>query len=349
MNRDAVLFIPMYPTLLEPVEVAQAVDLPLQRNAITSLFFIMRLGRYRLVLVSGDGPDVDDLVKRRLTALLERESIVFDDVAVTDTFDVLVQRYGDGAWDMEHSLVIGSDAFCLRLSSSLGCRRVLFSGVRTESADVQADDWRSVVALIGGEGCPKAPRRAALQRATSETTVSCEVDLDGTGRAAISTLLPFFDHMLQQVYRHAAFDGRLSATGDLEVDEHHTVEDVALTLGSAVRQALGDKRGVNRYGHAVVPMDECAATVALDFSGRPYLVWDVHFSREMVGTFPVELFSHFFKSFSDEAKCTLHMSVGAGNAHHQAEALFKAFGRALRSAVFRHPWDDALPSTKGVL
>ena len=136
---------------------------------------------------------------------------------------------------------------------------------------------------------------------------------------------------------------------DLEVDEHHTVEDVAIVLGQAVARALGDKRGIGRYGFELLPMDECLAQVALDFSGRAWFVWDVVFTREMVGTFPTELFSHFFKSFSDEAKCNLHMQVSTGNAHHQAEALFKAFGRALRHAVFRYPGNDDLPSTKGVL
>ena len=192
-------------------------------------------------------------------------------------------------------------------------------------------------------------REASIRRKTRETDIELTLNLDGTGKGSISTGLPFLDHMLDQVARHARFDIDLACSGDLEVDEHHTVEDVALVLGQATATALADKRGISRYGFSLLPMDDCLAEVALDFSGRPWFVWNVEFSRDLVGTFPTELFSHFFKSFSDEAKCNLHMTVSEGNVHHQAEALFKAFARALRSAVFRFPGSNDLPSTKGVL
>lgn len=209
-------------------------------------------------------------------------------------------------------------------------------------------DWTVVEEhLVGPREQPL--RTASVARRTKETDISLTLNLDGTGMSSISTGLPFFDHMLDQVARHARFDIDLVCSGDLEVDEHHTVEDVALVFGEATATALSDKRGISRYGFSLLPMDDCLAEVALDFSGRPWFVWNVTFSRDVIGTFPTELFSHFFKSFSDAAKCNLHLSVNKGNAHHQAEALFKAFARALRSAVFRYPGNSDLPSTKGLL
>ena len=210
------------------------------------------------------------------------------------------------------------------------------------------DHWPTVLDMLGVK-TSTPHRRAKIQRETRETRIELSLDLDGSGKADIHTGLPFFDHMLHQVARHGRLDLSLHCEGDLEVDEHHSVEDVAIVLGQALARALGEKRGISRYGFEVLPMDECLAQVAIDFSGRAWFVWDVLFGREMVGSFPTELFSHFFKSLSDEARCNLHMRVGDGNAHHQAEALFKAFGRAVRRAVFRYPGSDELPSTKGVL
>ncbi len=209
-------------------------------------------------------------------------------------------------------------------------------------------DWREVASrLLATDERPL--RRAIIQRETRETKIELAVNLDGSGQASLKSGLPFFDHMLEQIARHGRIDLKVAVDGDIEVDEHHTVEDVALVLGQAFRQALGDKRGIRRYGFELVPMDECLAQVAIDFSGRNAFEWDVTFKRDMVGTFPTEMVEHFFKSFSDEAKATLHMKVSDGNTHHQIEALFKAFGRAIRRAVFRYPGDSDLPSTKGLL
>lgn len=209
-------------------------------------------------------------------------------------------------------------------------------------------DWREVAShLLATDERPL--RRAIIQRETRETKIELAVNLDGSGQASLESGLPFFDHMLEQIARHGRIDLKVAVDGDIEVDEHHTVEDVALVLGQAFRQALGDKRGIRRYGFELVPMDECLAQVAIDFSGRNAFEWDVTFKRDMVGTFPTEMVEHFFKSFSDEAKATLHMKVSDGNTHHQIEALFKAFGRAVRRAVFRYPGDSDLPSTKGLL
>lgn len=195
----------------------------------------------------------------------------------------------------------------------------------------------------------KERRVSTIERSTKETQIRIRVDLDGSGKASIESGIPFFDHMLDQIARHGSLDLELSCKGDLAIDEHHTVEDIAIVFGEAIREALGDKRGISRYGFELTPMDEVLAEVALDFSNRPWFVWNVEFSRSMVGTFPTELLTHFYKSFSDEARCTLHMSVTNGNTHHQAEALSKGFARALRRAIKIYGTSDQLPTTKGLL
>ncbi|MFA7370708.1 MAG: imidazoleglycerol-phosphate dehydratase HisB [Sphaerochaetaceae bacterium] len=213
---------------------------------------------------------------------------------------------------------------------------------------VKVVDWREVATFLG-DNQERPLRRSEVVRETRETSIDLRLNLDGSGKTHLATGLPFFDHMLDQIVRHGRLDLTLEVKGDLKIDEHHTVEDVGLVLGQAVKEALGDKRGINRYGFELVAMDECLAQVALDFSGRNAFVWSVEFKREMVGTFPTEMVEHFFKSFSDEAKCALHMKVSSGNTHHQIEALFKAFGRAVRKALLRYPGNWDLPSTKGVL
>ncbi len=208
--------------------------------------------------------------------------------------------------------------------------------------------WAEVLPRLVASSAIKE-RSATISRHTKETSIELSLNLDGTGKAEISTGLPFFDHMLDQIARHGRIDLQLTCKGDLEVDEHHTVEDVAIVLGQAIKEALGDKRGISRYGSALVPMDEALAQVAIDFSNRPWFVWQLTFTRDVVGTFPTELLTHFFKSFSDEARCTLHMKVNTANVHHQAEALCKGFANAVKTAVMRYPYQDELPSTKGML
>jgi imidazoleglycerol-phosphate dehydratase/histidinol-phosphatase len=190
------------------------------------------------------------------------------------------------------------------------------------------------------------PRVATVTRTTKETAITVSLNLDGSGQSKISTGLGFLDHMLDQVARHGNIDLELSATGDLHIDEHHTIEDTALALGEAFQKALGDKRGIERYGFCL-PMDDCLAQVALDFGGRPWLVWEADFKREKIGDAPTEMFVHFFKSFSDAAKCNLNMKAEGNNEHHKIEALFKAFAKAIKMAVKRE--GKNLPSTKGTL
>jgi imidazoleglycerol-phosphate dehydratase len=196
-----------------------------------------------------------------------------------------------------------------------------------------------------------APRRAEIARATAETDIRLALDLDGTGRAQVATGIGFLDHMLTALARHSLTDLSVQARGDLHIDFHHTTEDVGIVLGQALRQALGDKRGIRRYGHAVIPMDEALAEAAIDISGRPFLAWSVPFARDKVGEMDTELFEEFFRAFAFNAGVTLHVALKAGtNAHHVAEACFKALARALRMAVERDPRAlDSIPSTKGVL
>ena len=198
---------------------------------------------------------------------------------------------------------------------------------------------------------PPSPRRAEIARSTNETHIRARIALDGAGQATVATSIGFLDHMLTALARHSMIDMEITADGDLHIDSHHTTEDVGIVLGQALRQALGDKRGIRRYGHAVIPMDEALVEAALDISGRPYLAWDVRFARDKVGQFDTELFEEFFRAFAFNAGITLHVTQKAGsNAHHVAEACFKALARALRMAVEPDPRaGDAVPSTKGVL
>jgi len=195
------------------------------------------------------------------------------------------------------------------------------------------------------------PRRASVQRDTLETQISVELCLDGTGQVEFDTGVPFLEHMLDQIARHGMFDLKVLAKGDLHIDAHHTVEDIGITLGQAFAEAVGDKRGLYRYGHAYVPLDEALSRVVVDFSGRPGLTFEVPFTRAMIGSFDVDLFIEFFQGFVNHAKVTLHIDNLRGhNTHHQAETVFKAFGRALRMALTRDPaMADMMPSTKGVL
>lgn len=240
----------------------------------------------------------------------------------------------DTSWDRAASAVIGDRETDLQLAAALGIRGLLYD--RTKLG------WTEIARQL-----VDAPRRAAIRRETKETKITVAVDLDATAPVSFKTGLGFFDHMLEQIARNAGISLVITCDGDLHIDEHHTIEDVGLALGTALKQALGDKRGIGRYGF-VMPMDESRADVALDLSGRAWLVFEADFPRENVGELPTEMVSHFFKSLSDTLGATLHMKVTGDNAHHMIEALFKGFGRALRPAVARTASTD-IPSSKGVL
>jgi len=274
----------------------------------------------------------------------------------------MLTEYFSGAYDLTTSYVIGDRLTDVQLAVNLGAKAILFLPDNGEASPVQTADvsgvtdaMRDAIALTTGNWDAiyeflRLPARAAVvERNTRETQIRVELNLDGTGQADMHTGLGFFDHMLDQVAKHSGADLSIHVKGDLHIDEHHTIEDTGLALGEAFRQALGDKRGISRYGF-LLPMDEALAQVAVDFSGRPWLVWDAEFRREKIGDMPTEMFFHFFKSFADTALCNLNIKVEGDNEHHKIEAIFKAFAKAIKMAVRRNIRElDNLPSTKGVL
>ncbi|MDB5241289.1 MAG: bifunctional imidazole glycerol-phosphate dehydratase/histidinol phosphatase [Spirosoma sp.] len=273
----------------------------------------------------------------------------------------MLTGYFSDEYDLANSYVIGDRLTDVQLAVNLGAKAILFlppGGLATvQTADVTGmtdvmrdaiafttDDWDKIYEFL------RLPARTAIvERTTKETQIRVELNLDGTGHANMNTGLGFFDHMLDQVAKHSGADLSIRVQGDLHIDEHHTIEDTALALGEAYRRTLGDKRGISRYGF-LLPMDEALAQVAIDFSGRPWLVWDAEFRREKIGDMPTEMFFHFFKSFADTAQCNLNIKVVGDNEHHKIEAIFKAFAKAIKMAVRRDINElNNLPSTKGVL
>ncbi|WP_286008260.1 bifunctional histidinol-phosphatase/imidazoleglycerol-phosphate dehydratase HisB [Barnesiella viscericola] len=303
--------------------------------------------------------------QHKIIQALANEGIRFDEVCIDTSLPeeqrptrkpgtAMLTRYTTGDYDLAHSYVIGDRLTDVQLAANLGCRAIYFAPAATGVAEVEAaglapvceavtDDWWQVAQILCG-----GTRRVSLSRRTAETDIQVSLNLDGTGCTQIHTGLGFFDHMLDQLGRHSGVDLRVDVAGDLQVDEHHTIEDTALVLGEAFARALGDKRGIARYGFSL-PMDDALCRVALDFGGRPWLVWKARFRREKIGDMPTEMFLHFFKSFSDAARMNLHIEAVGANEHHKIEGIFKAFARALKMAVKRDVTDSTLPSTKGSL
>ncbi len=294
---------------------------------------------------------------------LAGEGITFDDVRIDRSFPEdqaptrkprtgMLKRYLNGAeYDLPGSFVIGDRATDVELARNLGCRAIFLqdspdalkgTGLEEVCALVTTDWDRVADFLFAGE------RKAEVRRTTKETDILVALDLDGNGKCDIHTGLGFFDHMLEQIGRHSGMDLTIRVKGDLEVDEHHTMEDTAIALGECISQALGSKRGIERYGYSL-PMDDCLCQVCLDFGGRPWLVWDAEFHREKIGDMPTEMFLHFFKSLSDGAKMNLNIKAEGQNEHHKIEGIFKALARAIKMAVRRDIYRYELPSSKGVL
>jgi imidazoleglycerol-phosphate dehydratase/histidinol-phosphatase len=294
--------------------------------------------------------------------VLNNEGINFDKIFIDKSFPEenlptrkpgtgMLKEYFADAYDLEHSFVIGDRVTDVELAKNLGCKAIFISGDDKVLEDsglqeycaLQTISWDRITEfLFAGE------RVATVQRTTKETDIFVKINLDGSGKADINTGLKFFDHMLEQIGRHAGCDLTIHVKGDLEVDEHHTIEDTALALGEALSKAIGDKRGIERYGFTL-PMDESLCSVALDFGGRPWLMYDVQFKREYVGDMPTEMVMHFFKSLSDAARMNLNIKAEGENEHHKIEGIFKALAKSIKMAVKRDIYQYELPSTKGTL
>jgi imidazoleglycerol-phosphate dehydratase/histidinol-phosphatase len=297
---------------------------------------------------------------------LEGEGFIFDEVIIDKTFahekaptrkpgtGLLTHLINNPAYDLTGSFVIGDRYTDIQLAKNLGCKAIYFKSDLHPLTPEQDADLRSTIALETNSWADVYSflklglRKVSHARNTNETKIQVDINLSGSGIANIHTGLGFFDHMLEQIARHGNIDLAITTIGDLHIDEHHTIEDTGLALGEAFALALADKRGMERYGFAL-PMDEAEAKVLIDFGGRNWLVWDASFKREKIGEMPTEMFFHFFKSFSDAAKCNLNISCAGDNEHHKIEAIFKAFAKAIKMAVKRDPFSNHLPSTKGVL
>ena len=299
---------------------------------------------------------------KKVLKAFENEGIHFADVHIDKSFPHenkptrkpgigMLAKYFAGEYDLQNSYVIGDRITDVELAKNLGSKAILINNgslAATISGSNLKDfcalitkDWQNIYKLFTGPD-----RKATVTRTTKETEIIIELNLNGEGRSNVFTGLGFFDHMLEQLSRHGNIDLRIGVKGDLHIDEHHTIEDTGLALGEAFAKALGDKRGIERYGFCL-PMDDCLAQVAVDFGGRPWLVWEADFKREKIGEMPTEMFHHFFKSFSDAARCNLNIKAEGINEHHKIEAIFKAFAKAIKMAVKKE--GNLLPSTKGVL
>lgn len=338
-----------------------------------NLNFIKSHLDFELVMVTNqDGLGTDsfptpdfEAPHNKMLRTLEGEGIVFDDIVIDKTFEhenapsrkpgiALLGKYTSGDYDLAGSFVIGDRITDVLLARNLGAKAIFIADEEQGKVKINEAGLNDVCALITpswdriSDFLRGGSRTASVKRTTSETDIDIAIDLDGTGACDISTGLGFFDHMLCQIGKHSGMNLTVKVKGDTWVDEHHTIEDTAIALGNALRIALGDKRGIERYGF-VLPMDDCQCTVALDFGGRSWLVWDAEFHREKIGEMPTEMFLHFFKSLSDSARMNLYISARGDNEHHKIEGIFKALARAIKMAIRRDVFTYQLPSTKGVL
>ena len=344
------------------------------KGAITHLHKIAtEFGYYKVMITNQDGLGTASFPtehfepsQKLMLDTLEKEGFVFDEIHIDKSFEkdkaptrkpgtaLLQHLMSNNSFDVQNSFVIGDRWSDIALAKNMGCKAIyLKSGNHSlsdnqqkelkDSIAFEADSWASIYSFL-----KLGLRQVTHQRHTQETKIKIDLNLDGSGKASIETGIGFFDHMLEQIARHGLLDLSIQCIGDLHIDEHHTIEDVGICLGEAFAKGLSDKRGMERYGFSL-PMDEAAAQVLIDFGGRNWIVWEASFTREKIGEMPTEMFFHFFKSFSDAAKCNLHISCQGDNEHHKIEAIFKAFAKAIKMAVRRDPHSQQLPSTKGVL
>jgi imidazoleglycerol-phosphate dehydratase/histidinol-phosphatase len=330
-------------------------------GAISCLSKIAKETDFELVMVTnqdglgtGSFPEVTFWpVQNKMLEILRSEGIIFKEIFIDRTFPsqnaptrkpgtAMLTEYLAKGVDLSSSFVIGDRQTDVRLAKNLGCKSILICRDTSSEAELCMTDWNEIYQFL-----KRIPRTANVERITTETQIIVELNLDGTGKYEIDTGIGFFDHMLEQIARHGNMNLKIKVKGDLKIDEHHTVEDVAISLGEAMLKALGGKKGIERYSF-ILPMDDCLAQVALDFGGRPWMVWEAEFLREKVGDMPTELFFHFFKSFSDNSKCNLNIKAEGNNEHHKIEAIFKAFAKAVKIAV-KQTDNFNLPTTKGSL
>jgi imidazoleglycerol-phosphate dehydratase / histidinol-phosphatase len=367
IDRDGTLIIEPEDEQIDSLEKLEFIP-----GVFRNLFNIRKNLDYELVIVSNqDGLGTNSYpeetfwpAQNKMLKAFENEGVIFDDILIDKSFPAdnastrkprtgLLEKYMKGNYDLSNSFVIGDRLTDIELAKNLGAKGILLNNgslskelEKQELADycvLVSNDWDDIYA------CVAAPERTAeVKRTTKETDIFVRLNLDGSGVCNISTGLNFFDHMLNQIGRHAGVDLEILVNGDLEVDEHHTIEDTGLALGEVFQKAVGNKIGMERYGFCL-PMDDCLAQVAIDFGGRPWLVWEAEFNREKVGDMPTEMFMHFFKSFSDAAKCNLNIKAEGTNEHHKIEAIFKALAKAIKMAVKRDLFNFELPSTKGKL
>jgi imidazoleglycerol-phosphate dehydratase/histidinol-phosphatase len=326
---------------------------------------------YKVLVTNQDGLGTESFPEEQfqpyqelMLRTLAGEGFNFDEVIIDNSFETdnlptrkpgiaLLQHFFSEQYDLKNSFVIGDRWSDIQLAKNLGCKAIYLKGLHSLTAQQEKDfediivcnaiSWQEIYSFL-----KLGTRKVSHQRITSETSIFIDLNLDGSGKALINTGLGFFNHMIEQIARHGKLDLTVTVNGDLHIDEHHTIEDTAITLGEAFAKALTNKTGLERYGFAL-PMDDAEATVLLDFGGRSWLVWDASFQREKIGDMPTEMFFHFFKSFSDAAKCNLNIKCAGTNEHHKIEAIFKAFAKAIRMAVKRDAFSNYLPTTKGVL
>ncbi|MBN1116699.1 MAG: bifunctional histidinol-phosphatase/imidazoleglycerol-phosphate dehydratase HisB [Bacteroidales bacterium] len=371
-----VLFIDRDGTLIKEPETDFQVDslekLEFMPGVFRALYSISTLLDYELAIVTNqDGLGTESFpeetfrpAQNKMLKAFENEGILFDEIFIDSTLPAdnaitrkpgtgMLKKYFEGDYNLAESFVIGDRITDVQLAKNLGAKAIVLANGNIEkeinnaglsnSCSLIAHNWESIFAYLRA-----GSRTATIKRITKETQIKIDLDLDGTGISEIQTGLGFFDHMLEQISKHANVNLSIQVSGDLEVDEHHTIEDTALALGEAIKKALGNKKGLERYGFAL-PMDESMAQVLIDFGGRPWLVWDAGFTREKIGDMPTEMFMHFFKSFSDAAACNLNIKAEGQNEHHKIEGIFKAFARAIKMAKQRNVFEYQLPSTKGIL
>jgi imidazoleglycerol-phosphate dehydratase/histidinol-phosphatase len=368
IDRDGTLiFEPAHDPQIDSLEKLEFIP-----GMFAALAAIASSGQYELVMVTNqDGLGTDSFperdfwpVQNKLLQALSGEGIRFSAIHIDRSLPYenkptrkpgtgMLTSYLNGEYDLGNSYVIGDRLTDIALAKNLGAKGILLGKKElgeqlrsfglSECCVLHTETWADIARLLSSAG-----RSVTVNRKTKETDITISLTLEGHGKSKVATGLGFFDHMLDQLAKHGLMDIEIDARGDLHIDEHHTIEDTALTLGEAFAKALGDKRGIERYGFCL-PMDDCLAQSAIDFGGRPWLVWEAEFKREKIGEMPTEMFFHFFKSFTDAAKCNLNIKAEGTNEHHKIEAIFKAFAKSIKMAIRKDPYSNTLPSTKGTL